>query len=74
MFRVIFKNTNGELRNGWWIALFFLLLAPGLADWRHFWARGQRPGFSHGDAADLKRFKQVPRVDRTNIHFQQFGA
>lgn len=30
MFRFIFKNPQGELRNGWWIAVFFLLLAAGV--------------------------------------------
>lgn len=30
MFRTIFKNQQAELRNGWWIAIFFLLLAVGL--------------------------------------------
>jgi hypothetical protein len=30
MFRTLFKNPQGKLRNGWWIASFFLLLAVGL--------------------------------------------
>jgi membrane protease YdiL (CAAX protease family) len=30
MFSTLFRNSGGELRNGWWIALFFLLLAAGV--------------------------------------------
>ncbi len=30
MLRTLMKNPQGELRNGWWIASFFLLLAAGL--------------------------------------------
>jgi len=30
MFSTLFRNSDGELRNGWWIALFFLLLAAGV--------------------------------------------
>ncbi|WP_430456885.1 hypothetical protein [Rheinheimera sp.] len=30
LFSTLFRNSDGELRNGWWIALFFLLLAAGV--------------------------------------------
>ena len=30
MFKLIFKNQAGDVRNGWWIALFFLLLAAAV--------------------------------------------
>lgn len=30
MFKLILRNAGGELRNGWWILLFFVLLAAGV--------------------------------------------
>lgn len=30
MLKTLVKNQHGELRNGWWIVIFFLLLAAGL--------------------------------------------
>ncbi|MDZ7901921.1 MAG: hypothetical protein U5L01_04990 [Rheinheimera sp.] len=30
MFKLIFKTSTGEVRNGWWIALFFLLLTVAI--------------------------------------------
>lgn len=52
-FSTLFRNSDGELRNGWWIALFFLLLAAGVL----LTLARQRCGLKHRSCQGLLFFR-----------------